>query len=238
MPYDQTTAEISVDVWFWDNADLVAQADTLVRVLSDDEIARQHRQCDPDRALRWAISRARVREHLASVTGVAAADLVFERNGYGQLSLANVQCPSLCFSISHSGPFTALAVSLSTAVGVDIEAVQDLAPEEMEWPLSPTERADLGTVRGDDRAQAFFRYWTLKEAFIKALGMGVSFPLDDFDMNPFGEKPALLRVVGTSDTPADWAFEAHELRPGLRFALAVKAKGEKFTLNHRSEFAN
>lgn len=225
-------SEVSVEIWLWDNADYIGEADHLFTLLDDAELARRDRQFSRQKGTFWAISRAKVREQLAAVTGKPAADLQFEENEYGKLKLAGA---NLHFSLSHEGSWTALAICEQAEIGIDLEAIKPLSREEMDWPLSPVERKHLSEVTPEDLPQAFFRYWTLKEAFIKGLGLGVSFPLDDFDMTPFGETPGLLRVHGDPEAVKNWAFEAHEIRPGLRFALAVKSGGKRLELAYHAK---
>lgn len=227
-----TDNEIAADVWLWDNAEFSNAAEDLLRVLDDQERARRDRQFCKTKGLHWAISRARIRQELAKFTGVAAEDLVFEEDAFGHLTL---QQSDLSFSISHDGAWTALAVCESAQVGIDIESIKPISREEMEWPLSQRERADLARVGDADLLQAFYRYWTLKEAFIKALGLGVSFPLEDFDTSPYGSEPALLRVANDTNAPEEWCFEAREARPGLRLALAVKTKGNTPKFSYRGK---
>ncbi|NQY97375.1 MAG: 4'-phosphopantetheinyl transferase superfamily protein [Henriciella sp.] len=225
-------SEVSVEIWLWDNADYVGEADHLFTLLNDEELARRDRQFSRQKGTFWAISRARVRERLASITGKTAVDLQFEENEYGKLRLPGA---NLHFSLSHEGSWTALAICEQAEIGLDLEAVKPLSREEMDWPLSPVERQHLSEVASEDIPQAFFRYWTLKEAFIKGLGLGVSFPLEDFDMTPFGEAPGLLRVHGDPEAAKNWVFEAHEIRPGLRFAVGVKSGGKELKLAYHAK---
>ena len=225
-------SEVTVEVWLWDNADYVGEVDRLFTLLDDAEIARRDRQFSRQKGAYWAISRARFRERLAAITGKPANALQFEENEYGKLRLTGA---NLHFSLSHEGSWTVLAVSRQAELGIDLEAIKPLSREEMAWPLSLVERQHLSEVASEDIPQAFFRYWTLKEAFIKGLGLGVSFPLDGFDMTPFGEAPGLLRVHGEPEAVKDWVFEAHEIRPGLRFALAVKSRGKELKLAYHAK---
>lgn len=222
MSHPQQVKDLSVDIWIWNNADQESDAANLFRTLNTAELARRDRQHSQEKGVHWAIARANVRARLGVITGQSAGELVFHENAYGKPSLAG---HTLDFSISHDGPWTALAVCQTAQVGIDIEAVQTLQRDEMDWPLSPRERRDLAMVAPEDLSQAFFRYWTLKEAFIKALGLGVSFPLHDFDMSPFGADPALLRMKEAPDAPENWCFETPDIRPGQRLALAVKSNG-------------
>lgn len=213
---------IAVEIWLWDNAEFEAHAEDLCTCLSAEEQARRARKVKAKMGLHWAISRAKVRQTLSSFIDIPAQEIAFDANEYGQLSVANPQAKPLFFSISHDGSRTALAISPAAPIGVDIERVQRLNPDEMDWPLSIIERRDLANVASQDRFNAFFRYWTLKEAFIKALGTGVSFDLHSFSISPFKTNPVLLEVVGDPNAPADWTFKASEILPGLRFGLAVK----------------
>jgi len=176
-----------------------------------------------------------VRTLLAQILDIPAKALKFEENAFGKLSIPARRQADLDFSISHDGSWTVLAVSKGAPVGVDIESVKTLTREEMEWPLSVVERQHLSEIADEDVGQAFFRYWTLKEAFIKGLGLGVSFPLQDFDMTPFGDDPALLRVEGAPEAVKNWVFEARELRPGLRFALAARTGGDRPLLAYHTK---
>ena len=232
MTHIQTDKETAVSVWLWNNAEFVDQADELTGVLSDQERARRDRQFSRTKGLHWAISRARVRQILAELSGRSADQLQFDDDAYGHLTLRH---SDLSLSISHDGSWTALAVGGGTRLGIDIESIKPLNREEMDWPLSKRERYDLSQVTDDRLLQAFFRYWTLKEAFIKALGLGVSFPLEDFDMSPFGSKPALLRVVGVPESPSDWSFEAYEIRPDLRLAIAVNTAGRPLNFSFHAK---
>lgn len=222
MTENLTGNEIAANVWLWDNAEFTCQAEQLDRLLSDDERARRDRQFSKAKGLHWAISRGKIRQILAKITDMSAQDLVFVEDSFGYLTLPQ---SDFSFSISHDGSWTALAVCESAPVGVDIESIKPISREEMEWLLSPRERADLALVEEGDILPAFYRYWTLKEAFIKALGLGVSFPLEDFDVSPFKTEPTLLRVAGEAENAEDWSFQANEARPGLRLALALKTKG-------------
>jgi 4'-phosphopantetheinyl transferase len=229
MATQDGTEFATVDLAFWNNADFIAEASTLQRLLNAEERARARRQHDPQKGLFWSISRARLRQHLAERTHVPPDMLEFDVNAYGKLSIANAVGAPLAFSISHSESYSLLATCSTVSIGVDLEAVKPLQMEEMAWPLSPRERVDLLKVTAGDRDQAFYRYWTLKEAFVKALGLGVSYPLHDFDMSPFDSPPELLRVSGEPDAPVNWSFVADEIRPNLRFALAIEARNARIS---------
>jgi 4'-phosphopantetheinyl transferase len=89
----------------------------------------------------------------------------------------------LCFNISHSRHAIVLAVCANGALGVDIESLltrHDVLLEVAQRHFSPPEVADLCALPVEKQADRFLHYWTLKEAYIKARGLGLSIPLDKF----------------------------------------------------------
>lgn len=124
-----------------------------------------------------------MRKILARYTGMEASSLRFTFNPYGKprLKPAN-SSPNIHFSLSHSRGFIAMAVIRGRKIGMDVEHIKSsidpmslaegcFAPEEVELlrSTSPARRLDV-----------FFRIWTLKEAYIKACGLGLSLPLKSF----------------------------------------------------------
>lgn len=89
------------------------------------------------------------------------------------------QYPGIQFNLSHSGPWGACALS-ETPVGVDLELVRPLRQNVAGRFFTPTEQTFL--ARQPDPEQAFFRLWTRKESFIKALGKGLTMPLNSFSV--------------------------------------------------------
>jgi 4'-phosphopantetheinyl transferase len=102
----------------------------------------------------------------------------------------------------------------------------------MHWPLSVAERQALDALEGSARDESFYRFWTLKEAFIKGLGIGVSLPGEDFDMSPshLGE-PRLLRLAGAPGEPARWRFAEFVPARGYRAAVAALTEGRDLVAN-------
>ncbi|MGH6955178.1 MAG: 4'-phosphopantetheinyl transferase family protein [Caulobacteraceae bacterium] len=85
--------------------------------------------------------------------------------------------------------------------------------------FSQTERMLLDALAPERRIQAFFNAWTRKEAFVKALGLGLSFPLDAFDVSLSPDEPATL-LAG----PRGWTLRACEPVAGLHVALAIRRR--------------
>lgn len=107
----------------------------------------------------------------------------FSRNAYGKPAIANPAYGWLQFNLSHTHGLVACAVARECAVGVDVESIRNLSdlPGLCQYAFAPVETADVLNTPGQQaQTERFFSYWTLKEAYIKARGMGLSLPLQQF----------------------------------------------------------
>jgi 4'-phosphopantetheinyl transferase len=102
----------------------------------------------------------------------------FEEAPGGKPVLAAHDASALSFNLSHTHGFVACAVTLGTEVGIDVENVdRNLRVQEIaERYFAPDELSDLAACPPDARAKRFFDFWTLKEAYLKAIGVGLSHP--------------------------------------------------------------
>jgi 4'-phosphopantetheinyl transferase len=192
--------------------------------LSHDERERSQRfRFDRDRR-RFVTARGLLRIVLAHYVSLEPADLRFGYSPRGKPFLAGSGGP--CFNTSHSGGLVVLAVARDRQLGVDIEQeravpeVEDLARRY----FSPWEQAELRRLPARERQPAFFRCWTRKEAFVKATGSGLSYPLDAFDVTLSPHEPArILRIEG--DPEAAGRFWLEDLQPARDFAGALVLEG-------------
>jgi 4'-phosphopantetheinyl transferase len=218
-------SHVEVDVWFWSLDVAASDLAAFTPFLSDDERVRAKRFIRREDRQRWIMARGRMRQILGLATGLAPEVLIFGAEAHGRPVLIN-PTEALSFNLSHSANIAALAVSKHARVGVDVEFIRPLADDEMSWPLSDAENDALDRFEGQAKRDAFFCFWTRKEAFIKAVGAGVSIPLGDFDVSAPGDgEPRLLRVANETQSVSDWRFA--ETRPvrGCLCALAVLAEG-------------
>jgi 4'-phosphopantetheinyl transferase len=191
------------------------------RWLSQEEQLRWQRLLQPADRRRFLLSRLLLRGVLSQLAGVEAAELQFERSASGKPWLAAPQRePTLEFNLSHTPGLLALAVSQASAIGVDVEseerAVAALALAERYFTAA--EAAELRALGGAARRTQFFRLWTLKEAYLKACGNGLSQGLDacEFAFTADGE-PRLLRAP---DDPQRWSCHVRSLGK-LQLAVAI-----------------
>lgn len=105
----------------------------------------------------------------------------FSRNAYGKPAIANPAYDWLQFNLSHTHGLVACAVTRERAVGVDVESLRNLSdlPSLCRYAFAPVETADV-LATPNQQLERFFSYWTLKEAYIKARGMGLNLPLQQF----------------------------------------------------------
>jgi 4'-phosphopantetheinyl transferase len=210
-----------VEVW---SADLGRDPAPFESLLSGDEVERANSFYFPRDRRRFVIGRGIVRTLLGEYVGRAPSGLVFSYGPHGRPDLDGI-----AFNVSHSGDRAVLAVASGGDVGVDIEELRPEPAEEQvaERFFSPSEVVELRALPADQQPRAFLSCWTRKEAFIKALGDGLSLALDSFDvtLRP-GEPPALTRTAWSSSEPARWRVrDLSSHFPGYVAALATRGTG-------------
>lgn len=138
--------------------------------LTPEEMARlgTYRQ-DPDRE-RFLLGRALLRLFAGDILDVPPQTVPLQATSTGKPIIANC---GLHVNVSHSGDVVALAMA-ERPVGIDVEAIAEAVPwEAMTIAFSPTERARLSGLAGDERRRRFYEIWTRKEALLKADGRGL-----------------------------------------------------------------
>jgi 4'-phosphopantetheinyl transferase len=145
---------------------------------------------------------------------------------------------SLCFNLSHRGDLAILAVSQGRHVGVDLETLDAGNNYEAiaRQALSPRELALYDQLPAQDRPATLLRAWTCKEAFLKALGVGLSRPLAEIEVTFSVSEPARLLATGSGgESPGQWLVESWSPRAGWFAALATPREGGALHLRfHRA----
>ncbi|HET6899000.1 MAG TPA: 4'-phosphopantetheinyl transferase superfamily protein [Vicinamibacteria bacterium] len=201
--------------------------DHLTTVLSADEQVRANRFYFAKDRERYVDARALLRVLVAGYLGTPPGEVQFAYGGHGKPALPKPEggTRDLRFNVSHSGGVALLAFAWGRELGIDIEGERPMA----NWQaiaatcFSSRERAHLERLSPAERDQAFFRYWTRKEAFIKATGEGLSGALDRFDMSLAPGAPARVLDSGRMEEMTGWWLE--DLHPLTGFAAAVVTEG-------------
>ena len=179
--------------------------DLLWRQLNPKEIERAQRYHFERDRRRFVVARGMLRVILARYVDVAPAAIQFDYSEHGKPSTP--VRPELAFNASDSGEWMALGVTLHRRIGVDIEQVrEEVATMEIAHRFfSPREAATLQNLPPHAQTPAFFCCWTRKEAFIKAIGEGLSYPLHQFDVTLRPDEPArLVYVQGEPEAIERW----------------------------------
>lgn len=157
-------------------------SDWMSRISADKrrKIAKFVRQEDQYRSL---LGELLVRSTIVRHTGLTNDDIRFACNAYGKPALEGDT--DFSFNLSHSGRWVVLAWSASALpLGVDVEQIAPIDFRIAESFFTSREKAELFAREGAERLDYFYRLWTLKESYIKAIGKGLSMPLDRFTIAP------------------------------------------------------
>ena len=200
--------------------------------LSADEIARADRFKFPHLRHRWIAARAGMRSLLGAQAGLAPEALSFGTGEHGKPFLLGQDNPCT-FNLSHSDHLAALAVS-SVELGVDVEVVGRFHEGVARDRFSPQENAALDALPADRRNDAFYQFWTTKEAVLKALGTGFSRASNSFTIDISNRDALRLVEAGWPEgDPGAWQVRAFDPHPGFAGAVAVRTGHPlRFSMDH------
>lgn len=207
-----------------------AEVEALWPLLADDERARAERFRFPRHRRRYTVGRGALRTLLSRYLGVEARAVGFRygpnEKPYLEPALA-AAADGLEFNLSNSDELAVVAFTVGAEVGADVERLRPMpdALDVAERFFSATERQVLAAVPEGDRERTFFRCWTRKEAYLKAVGTGITVPLDRFDVTLAAEDPPrILAMEGDPEKAAAWTLAHLEPQAGYLGALAIRAR--------------
>lgn len=217
LPSASTQPE-GADIWLLNFSDLTEnQITNLSNSLSPEESTRA--QTFKHNQHHFVATRALLRKVLAYYTGTPSASLEFARRAEGKPYLVN---SPLYFNLSHSGNFAALAVSAAGEIGIDIETIRPrnfLAIAERYYHAD--ELKQLLATPETEREPLFFKLWTLKEAFFKATGGGISSGLDKACFQ-ITEKNICVNFANELQIlPSHWQFTQAAIAHNCLLAVAL-----------------
>lgn len=163
--------------------------------------------------IEFLMGRLMLKNVLATALGMEPCDVAFEKNKYGKLFLTPETKEragrDLFFNLTHGGRVIAMVVTPYAEAGIDVEKVREQHMDLMKTVFTAEEQAYVSAYDGVDRQREFYQVWTRKEAFVKAVGMGLSIPPDTF---------AVPLEPGTR-TQEDWEY--HSFSPEGEHMLSV-----------------
>jgi 4'-phosphopantetheinyl transferase len=193
-------------------------------LLNAEECEKQRRFHFERHRRQYLVSHALVRLTLSRYAPVRPEAWSFVTNEYG-CPRVEAEGLGLRFNLSHTDGMALVAVANHVEVGVDVE--DTMRPGEMvdlaDRFFAPSEVAALRALEMSRQRERFFEYWTLKEAYIKARGMGLSIPLEQFafELQP-GQSPRISFDPRLGDEPEAWQFV--QLQPSARHQAALAAR--------------
>jgi 4'-phosphopantetheinyl transferase len=229
-PPSLTLSYDRVDVWRVPLEMPERERDLLEAGLSVEERERASRfRHSVDRA-RFVAAHGALRAILGRCLGVGPGCLRFSYGRFGKPALGGpLGASSVEFNLSHSGDLALVAASFGRRLGIDLERIDASrsGQEIAERFFSTREIAALRALPRERQTDAFFACWTRKEAYLKARGDGLSFPLDRFSVSVSPEEPASLLDCGDDETQR-WVLQ--DLSPAAGWAAAVAIEGRGWRL--------
>ncbi len=171
----------------------------------------------PEDARRSLFSDLMIRRIIQEKLRLSGHQIRFELNDYGKPSLKDV--PDFQFNLSHSGDWIVCAIS-SQPIGIDIELIQPIEIEIAKRFFARAEYDQLMKQWEPMREAYFYELWTLKESYIKAIGMGLSLPLDGFSVVPMSKDD--IQFIGGEQLPVHH-FKQYDLDPAYRMAVCAQS---------------
>jgi 4'-phosphopantetheinyl transferase len=209
-PLYPALAADEVQVWRIALNPLINYVQKLQNLLASEEISRADRfRFEKDRH-RFVVVRGLLRTILGRYLDLEPGQLRFIYGDYGKPALAPEPATNgISFNLSHAHELALVAVTRDRQLGIDLEHIRPIPEVEQiaERILSPQEREMFRALAGTDQLETFFRYWTCKEAYIKARGEGLSLPLDQFRITRIqGAEAPLLSVKGDPQESTRWSL--------------------------------
>jgi 4'-phosphopantetheinyl transferase len=196
------------------------------QLLTQEELVKRQRFYFSEHRHQYLITRTLVRTTLSRYLNIQPENLRFTTNRYGRPEIMASQGVPLRFNLSNTNGLIMCGVALQDDIGVDTETLtREIATTDIAGRyFSPQEADDLRQMDEGMKRDRFFQYWTLKESYIKARGMGLSLPLDQFTFH--------LPIKGTSmgisfdpclnDTPDQWQCWLLKPTPYHYAAISVR----------------
>jgi 4'-phosphopantetheinyl transferase len=225
-PADLTLLSDEIHVWRIDLDQAKPQLQNLAATLSSDETARAERFYFEEHRQRFIAGRGIVRMILGRYLGIKPSQLEFNYQQRGKPVLADRFVDSgLAFNLSHSQGLGLCAVSCTRQIGVDLEYIRPMSDLEAlaKRFFLPREYEMLRSQSPNQQQEVFFRYWTCKEAYLKATGDGLS-QLEQIEVSLTPTEPAKLQIS------EDWSL--FELVPANNYVAAVAIENFGWNLKY------
>ena len=179
-----------------------AQIDRLASFLSPDEITRANRFRFPQHRTSFIASRGILRQLLGNYLNLHPQDIEFDYSDRGKplLAKSNIDI-SLQFNLSHSREYALFGFAIDRLIGVDLEYLREMrdAVKIARRFFSSKEYSLIASLDLPQQQQTFFKLWTAKEAYLKAIGIGLAGSLADVEITLDSSKNASILISKTQN---------------------------------------
>ncbi|MGE4619249.1 MAG: 4'-phosphopantetheinyl transferase superfamily protein [Planctomycetota bacterium] len=208
-----------IDLWPFLLDESPQRREALLSSLAADELGKIDQGIFPEIGQRTAMSRVGLRRILESYVGIPSQEIRFTEGKHGKPSL---ETDPISFNLSHTGKHALLAVSSEDDLGVDLERIRLEAPIDdlAQRCFSECEFEQWNQLPQDQKLISFFHLWAQKEAFVKALGGGMTIPLKSFDceVDP-AESAGIINSRIDADRQRNWRVLSGNIGVDLRYAI-------------------
>ena len=229
----------ALTVWFGALSGITSELSVFWNLLDADEKRRALNIKNPLGKQRYVETHGRLRVILAETVDAPPESLVIARTEHGKPYLADY--PSVAFNLSHADDHIAIALGNQCRIGIDIETCKPRMnlPALVDKCFGTIEANYWRTLPDEQKLQAFYAFWTRKEAFVKAVGYGISLGLRQCVIDP-DDPNRMLSVPAICGKAEDWSLCTINSTDNIRCAIAVdvpiravKVNGLNKTLNIR-----
>jgi 4'-phosphopantetheinyl transferase len=228
-------SDASVHVWCCSLDDPPLSHEQLLGVLTADERDRSERYVFTRDSVRSVASRGLLRWLLGAQLSVRPREVNLGIGQWGKPELARQhESSGLSFNLAHSDEMVVFALTLHHEIGVDLERLRPM-PEATDVATRFFARAEVEALRAlpaERVEEAFFVGWTRKEAYVKARGVGLALPLDEFEVRlDVGPGSGQLSIPADPTQAAHWSL--YDLRPARDLLGSVAVSGQRLRLRCR-----
>ncbi len=204
--------------------------DAAMRILSPQERSQCQRFRFAEDSHNYLVSHALVRNLLSKYIDLPPDKWLFEKSEKGKPEIANADLPSIRFNLSHTKGLSVCIVTASCDCGIDVERIYSRhnpigVAKRM---FSDTEYQCMLELHGREQLEFFFSRWTLREAYVKARGIGISFPTRKLNFNI--ESPSDINIEfqpDIHDSSEDWQLGLLPLTAEHITAVAIRRDGDR-----------
>jgi len=215
----------------FDNIDIL---DEMCAVLAADEIVKANKyRFEKDRAV-YITAKYLLRNLIGGYLGLVPERIKFEYSKYGKPYFSNKEV--LDFNVSHSGNQILIGFAKKNIIGVDIEKIKENF-DPLELAKNFFSKEEIAILESEpDVYSSFYRCWTRKESFIKAVGEGLSYPLDSFAVTMDADHRAkFLKIENTEESQVNWQLYSFVPKKGYIAAITTSGITDNTTIFDANE---